>query len=286
MICERIEMEEPISKLVSYTCPSCGGRLETDENRKLMVCRSCGNNYDYDYFCGENLIKAADKALVHKNYTLAKDMYSFMLEKEPSNVNALKGLILANCNVNKLYDITQKFRDGSFVISAFNLEKYRNKCDPEASGFFEKTDRVQSLYKEYIALKKSLKNLESKAALSEPHDTDYGRGLLYYSSAGTLKKIVIFSSIALVIFLISAFVLGSDPYAPAWMITAMVFAMIVAGIFIFAALLELLDRKKKDKKHVVSEVDELNAGIEEKNGEIDKILNEINEVFKEMNDLG
>ena len=72
-------MEEPISKLVSYTCPSCGGRLETDENRKLMVCRSCGNNYDYDYFCGENLIKAADKALVHKNYTLARHPQYFKI---------------------------------------------------------------------------------------------------------------------------------------------------------------------------------------------------------------
>ena len=24
--------------------------MDTDEDRKLMVCRSCGNTYDYDYF--------------------------------------------------------------------------------------------------------------------------------------------------------------------------------------------------------------------------------------------
>ena len=276
-------MEGPISNLVSYVCPSCGGRLETDDSRKLMVCRSCGNVYDYDYFFAENLLKAADKALAHKNYSAAKDMYMFMLDKEPSNVKALKGLVLANSSVNRLYDITKQIREGSFVISAFNLEKYRNESDPEASRFFEKTDRVMALYKDYLALKKALKNLERKAAGSEPGDTDYGGGLLYYSSAGTLKKIVLFSSIAVVIFGIAAFMLGSDPYAPGWLISAMVFAMIVTCFFIFAALLELLDRKKKEKKHVLSETDEINAKIEEKKVEMDKILNEINDVLKEMN---
>ena len=276
-------MEGPISNLVSYVCPSCGGRLETDDSRKLMVCRSCGNVYDYDYFFAENLLKAADKALAHKNYSAAKDMYMFMLDKEPSNVKALKGLALANSGVNRLYDITDKIKDGSFVISAFNLEKYRNESDPEASRFFEKTDRVMALYKDYLALKKALKNLERKAAGSEPGDTDYGGGLLYYSSAGTLKKIVLLSSIAVVIFGIAAFMLGSDPYAPGWLISAMVFAMIVTCFFIFAALLELLDRKKKEKKHVLSETDEIKAKIEEKKEEMDKILNEINDVLKEMN---
>lgn len=276
-------MEGPISNLVSYVCPSCGGRLETDDSRKLMVCRSCGNVYDYDYFCAENLLKAADKALAHKNYSAAKDMYMFMLDKEPSNVKALKGFLLAKNNVNRFYDITKQIREGSFVISAFNLEKYRDKCDPEASRFIDKTDRIMALYKDYLALKKSLKNLERKAAGSEPGDTDYGGGLLYYSSAGTLKKIVLLSSIAVVIFGIAAFMLGSDPYAPGWLISAMVFAMIVTCFFIFAALLELLDRKKKEKKHVLSETDEINAKIEEKKGEMDKILNEINNIFKEMN---
>ena len=276
-------MEGPISNLVSYVCPSCGGRLETDDSRKLMVCRSCGNVYDYDYFCAENLLKAADKALAHKNYSAAKDMYMFMLDKEPSNVKALKGFLLAKNNVNRFYDITKQIREGSFVISAFNLEKYRNESDPEASRFFEKTDRVMALYKDYLALKKALKNLERKAAGSEPGDTDYGGGLLYYSSAGTLKKIVLLSSIAVVIFGIAAFMLGSDPYAPGWLISAMVFAMIVTCFFIFAALLELLDRKKKEKKHVLSETDEINAGMKEKKGEMDKILNEINDVLKEMN---
>ena len=276
-------MEEHISKLVSYTCPSCGGRLETDESRKLMVCRSCGNVYDYDYFSGENLLKAADKALAHKNYSAAKDMYMFMLDKEPSNVKALKGLVLANSSVNRLFDITPKIKDGSFLISAFNLEKYRDKCDPDASRFIDKADRAMALYKDYLALKRSLKNLKGKAPSSEPEDGDYGRGLLYYSSVKTLKKTVLFSSTALVIFGISALLLGFDPYAPAWLIVAMVFAMIVTGIFILAALLELLDRKKKEEKAVLSEPDEINVKIEEKKGKMDKILNEINDVLKEMN---
>ena len=140
-----------------------------------------------------------------------------------------------------------------------------------------------ALYKEYLALKKALKTLQGKAAVSEPEDEEYGRGLLYYSSVKTLKKTVLFSSIALVILGISAFLSGSDPYAPSWLIVAMVFAMIVAGIFVLAALLELLDRKKKEEKHILTEYEELNAKIEETNGEMERLISEINDVFKEMN---
>ena len=259
--------------------------METDENRKLMICRSCGNAYDYDYFCGENLLKAADKALAHKNYSAAADMYMFMLDKEPSNVKALRGLILAKNNVVRLFDVTPKIKDGTFSVATFNLEKHRAGCGPETLGFFEKTDKVLALYKEYLVLKKALKTLQGKAAVSEPEDEEYGRGLLYYSSVKTLKKTVLFSSIALVILGISAFLSGSDPYAPSWLIVAMVFAMIVAGIFVLAALLELLDRKKKEEKHVLTEYEELNAKIEETNGEMERLISEINDVFKEMNQM-
>ena len=43
--------------------------MDTDEDRKLMVCRSCGNTYDYDYFGEENLLKAAGKALADGEYS-------------------------------------------------------------------------------------------------------------------------------------------------------------------------------------------------------------------------
>ena len=141
-------------KLFAYVCPSCGGQMDTDEDRKLMVCRSCGNTYDYDYFAEGYLMEAAAKALSNADYSTAKDMYSFMLDKEPTNVKALKGLLLANNRVGRLYDISFKIKKGRFVPGAFNLDKYRNSSDPETVKFFEGIDKVLSLYEEYSELAK------------------------------------------------------------------------------------------------------------------------------------
>ena len=162
--------------------------MDTDEDRKLMVCRSCGNTYDYDYFGEENLLKAAGKALADGEYSTAKDMYSFMLDKEPSNVKALKGLLLAGNRVNKLYDITFKIKEGKFVPGCFNLDKYRNTNSPEAVKFFEDTDKVLSLYKEYLELKKAGKNLVAEEDKAERElDDSSGGSFFYYESDEGLK---------------------------------------------------------------------------------------------------
>ena len=186
--------DDEMGRLYSYICPSCGGHLDTDDSRKLMICRSCGNTYDYDYFSGENLLKAADKALAHNNFSAAKDMYSFMLDKEPSNVKALTGLLLANNNAKRLYDITQKIKDGTFSAAGFDLVKYKDTADPEVLTFFEKTDRILALYKEYIALKKDLKRLEAEKKESEPEISEPGGGLFSYASEKTLKTTVVVAS--------------------------------------------------------------------------------------------
>ena len=276
-------MEKPIDKLFPYVCPSCGGRLETDDNRKLMICKSCGNAYDYDYFCEENLIKAADKALAHKNYSAARDMYSFMLDKEPSNVKALRGLILSNNQVNRLYDITQKMKDGTFLIATFDLKKYRNDCGPESTGFFDKTDKVLSLYKEYLDLKKAGKNLQTEADAAEPESSGNDGGFFYYASDETLKKTVRASLITIVVLGIFAFAFGVEHFAPAWLIAMLVTVMIVAAFIIMISSLELHSRKRKKNNQALSEADMINARIEENKGEMDRIIREINDVFKDMN---
>ena len=257
--------------------------METDDNRKLMICKSCGNAYDYDYFCEENLIKAADKALAHKNYSAARDMYSFMLDKEPSNVKALRGLILSNNQVNRLYDITQKMKDGTFIIATFDLKKYRNDLWPESLGFFDKTDKVLSLYKEYLDLKKAGKNLQTEADAAEPENSGNDGGFFYYASDEALKKTVRASLITLVVLGIFAFAFGIEHFAPVWLIAMLVTAMIVAAFIILISSLELHSRKRKDKNQALSEADMINAKIEENKGEMDRIIREINDVFKEMN---
>ena len=248
-----------------------------------MICRSCGNTYDYDYFAEENLLKEADKTLAHKNFYAAKDMYEFMLDKEPSNLKALKGLILANNNVVRIYDIAQKIKDGTFSIASFNLEKYRSSSDSGAKGFFEKTDKILSLYKDYISLKKAQKKLEDEAGDTELEYADVSYGLLYYASGETLKKTVLITSIVFVGLLIFILVFGTTGFASTGFISFLIVVMIALAIVIFAALLEMLSQKKRKKKPQDPEANKLRSKIEENKHEMDKVINEINDVLKELN---
>jgi hypothetical protein len=272
--------DDGMSKLFSYVCPSCGGHLDTDDSRKLMICRSCGNTYDYDYFSGENLLKAADKALAH-NFSAAKDMYSFMLDKEPSNVKALTGLLLANNDAGRLYDITQKIKDGTFSAAGFDLVKYKDTADPEVLAFFEKTDRILALYKEYIALKKDLKRLEAEKKDSEPEVSEPGGGLFSYASEKTLKTTVVVASAVFVILLTAAILSGFNGPAQALSTAVLVIAMIVTGIIILAALIQLRDNKKAAEEPAMQEPDE----TEKNRLEIERVIGEINDVFKEISSL-
>lgn len=271
--------------MFQYTCPSCAGHLEIDDKRKHMICRSCGNTYDYDYFGEENLLEAADKALSDKNFTAARDMYSFMLDKEPSNTRALRGLILAANKVTKLYDITMKIRNGSFVPGTFNLQKYRDKCDPADSKFFEETDKILSLHKEYIELNKNRKALEAEADSDRQNDTEHGGGFYYYASPEKLKLRMIIASIVLVILGIVTYSFATDPETPSLLIISFAVLMVITVIYILAAVLELGKSIKERKDPAEATRNDIDSRLEENNDEISRVIKEINAVFKEMNTL-
>ena len=169
------------------------------------------------------------------------------------------------------------------MIATFNLDKYRTDCDSEASGFFEKTDRILSLYKDYIALKKDLNKLETEADPSDTEDYAGGVELFYYETAEALKKKVVAYSISFVILLAITLLCGLNGTAPFWLMAVLIIAMAVLGIIILTALLRMFNSRKDQKNPELSEAEMIKAGTEEKKSELDRVINEINDVFKEMN---
>lgn len=259
--------------------------MEIDDNRKLMICRSCGNTYDYDYFGEENLMDAADKALADKNYSAAKDMYSFMLDKEPSNVKALRGLILATNKVAKLYDITMKIRNGSFVPGTFNLQKYRENCGPADSQFFENTDKILALHKEYVELNKNKKTLEAEEDSDRQNNSEQGGGFFYYASPEKLRLRMIIASIVLVILGIVTYSFATDPETPLLMVITFAILIIITLIYFLVALVQLTKSLKERNDTATTTVDDIETRIKENNEEISRVIKEINAVFKDMNSL-
>jgi len=259
--------------------------LEIDDNRKLMICRSCGNTYDYDYFGKENLIEAADKALADKNFSSAKNMYSFMLDKEPSNVKALRGLILSTNKVTKLYDITMKIRNGSFAPGTFNLQKYRKKCGPEDSQFFEMTDKILALHKEYVELNKNKKTLEAEEDSNRHKPVEDTSGFFYYDSPEKIKLKMIIAAVVFAILGIVTYSFAIDPETPLLMVITFAILIIITLIYFLAALVQLTKSLKERNDTVTTTVDDIETRIKENNEEISRVIKEINAVFKDMNSL-
>ena len=74
-------------------CLKCGGELTLDEENKLYVCSHCGVSYDYSGFVGAPGLKAR-RELMSGDFELAEKIYSRVLEDDPGDFEANRGLIL------------------------------------------------------------------------------------------------------------------------------------------------------------------------------------------------
>lgn len=79
-------------KLFSYVCPDCAGKLI--KRGDILCCTSCGNEFDYNYYEREALLKKAANILSLGGFDSAKKAYAFFLSKEPGNLKAVRGYFL------------------------------------------------------------------------------------------------------------------------------------------------------------------------------------------------
>lgn len=218
-------------------------------------------------------------------------IHSFMLDKEPSNLKAIRGLLLANNKVNRLYDITRKMKNGTFILGTFNINKYRNNNDPDTLRFFEKTDRILTLYKEYVELKKNLNALETEADTAKQKLREGNSDSSYsYESNDALQRKIIVASVIFVLLVISVFAFGTDYATPAWSITVLAIATAYSFIVVLSLLLKMIINKKSNNKEeqinpLLTELDVIYEQSEKNKSEMNRVIREINDCFKEMNSL-
>ena len=82
--------------LVSYTCSSCGGALTVDKSQEVYECPFCGNAYDFVQMHHDELLKDAETNMRQMEFTSAKEKYSAILESDPQDYYALRGLVLCS----------------------------------------------------------------------------------------------------------------------------------------------------------------------------------------------
>ena len=74
-------------------CAKCGGDLTLDNENKLYVCSHCGVSFDYSTFVGAPGTKAR-REIMNSEFDLAEKRYLSVLEKDPGDFEANRGLIL------------------------------------------------------------------------------------------------------------------------------------------------------------------------------------------------
>ena len=95
-----------MNDIKKHLCPSCGGNLSVDNDKQMYYCKSCGSTYDYEYFREEQMHELSETYLLRGEFMAAADAYKFILEKNPHDFLALRGLMLIAAHLKNISELT------------------------------------------------------------------------------------------------------------------------------------------------------------------------------------
>ena len=177
-------MVENTSNIKKHTCPTCGGQLIVNEVRKMYECPFCGVTFDYEYFREDDVLERASRAIRLGEFQSAKDAYEFMLAKEPSNFEALRGMILVYAGARS----TAEFADPK-KLKTKNTPAVDEKilyaiehCLPEHQSYFSKMKELfdaAHVYEEGLNKSKDLRS-DQKREYSEMQRIEDKKGELLF----------------------------------------------------------------------------------------------------------
>ena len=169
-----------MSLLKSYTCSRCSGVLIFDYDQEFFDCPFCGTKFNAVDFHDDEIMTQAEESLKKEAFSSAKEKYDLILENEPSDFEALKGLILCEIKAASLESLnTPGIFDTVDIVSLKNLiTRLKKQASIKDSAFFDQllnlidlSDRlkiyqnsINSLYDEdtRAEINKSFKDIESR----------------------------------------------------------------------------------------------------------------------------
>lgn len=156
--------------LVSYTCSACGGALTVDKSQEVYECPFCGNAYDFVQMHHDELLKDAETNMRHMEFTSAKEKYSSILENDPQDFYALRGLVLCSGPVISIESLKkpEKLTDCSFDQMKDCLNKVKEQAKEADQPYFEKLFELVDLAQKHKAAS------EEKARLSGESNRRFG----------------------------------------------------------------------------------------------------------------
>ncbi len=240
-----------------HVCKMCGGLLNIDHDRQVYVCPFCGVTYDYEYFREDDVMEVARRAVMRAEFGSAKEAFRFVLQKDPHNFEALRGIFL--CSIRwKSMDPILNNENIHFSDKQRDLVYAIDNCLPEHRDYFEKiceAVRIKKAYKESLLEVKSVddRKKSEERTLRELNDDLVTAGHFYITVADHLggfiapsdetmsTKVLVILLYLFVNFVVSGlFIIFALTYFLGWWVP------IVAAIII-APLIVLYQKSKKKR---------------------------------------
>ncbi len=127
-----------MSLLKSYTCSKCAGVLMFDSEQAFFDCPFCGTKFNAVDFHEDEIKVQAEENLRKEAFSSAKEKFNLILERDPSDFEALKGLILCEIKAASLetLDSPGTFDPVDIVALKLLIARLKKQASIKDSGFF------------------------------------------------------------------------------------------------------------------------------------------------------
>ena len=163
-----------------HQCPSCGGCLSVDNEKQIYRCASCGSTYDFDYFREEKLLELGDTYLARGEFKAAVDVFKLILQNDPHDFQANRGMMLAAARMNSIDEIISNEKPEEFSYNSQMVSEAVESSSEEDKGYFTEFEKLYSEKRnladrlnEIQSLKDEEQRLEASIRLTDDSRYDY-----------------------------------------------------------------------------------------------------------------
>ena len=158
-----------MSSLKSYTCSKCAGVLMFDSEQEFFDCPFCGTKFNAIDFHDDEIMAQAEESLKKEAYSSAKEKFNLILEKDPTDFEALRGLILCEIKAPSLESLVSPgIFDPVDIVALKNLiARLKKQASIKDSAFFDQLLNLIDLSDKLKIYQNSINSLNDEDTRAE-----------------------------------------------------------------------------------------------------------------------
>ena len=147
-----------MARLVNYSCKSCGAALSVESGHRLFECPFCGADFDYYSFYRKDMLEQADVYLHRLDFKEARIRFDEILEHEPQEFLALRGIVLCEGRITSPKNLTrpEKLEGCNFRNAYVAIRDVSKRARSEDVPYFQKLEELLRLAEKYLNEKKEI----------------------------------------------------------------------------------------------------------------------------------